>query len=112
MDDGVLKKKFRSPGGSQNPPAGEVQDEFFQWFTDDCIKRNQDHLKYIWNSRYYFFKILVIDPPFIYRDWMLLHWKESSGQATLNFKNKESSSKENHWKNVSLCLLKSHQILM
>ena len=63
---------------------------------DDCIVRTEDYLKNIWSLRHYFIKTFGIDPPIINGDQMPLHRNESSGQATLNFKNNETFVKENH----------------
>ena len=63
---------------------------------ENCIVRVQDYLKNIWSLRYYFIKTFGVDPPIINGDHMPLHRNESSGQATLSFKNKEVFVKENH----------------
>ena len=63
---------------------------------EDCIIRVQDYLKNIWSLRCYFIKTFGVDPPIINWDQMPLHRNESSGQATLSFKNKEVFINENH----------------
>lgn len=63
---------------------------------EDCVTRVQDYLKNIWSVRYYFIKTFGVDPPIINGDQMPLHRNESSGQATLNFKNSDTFVKENH----------------
>ena len=63
---------------------------------EDCIIRVQDYLTNIWSLRYYLIKTFGVDPPVINGDQMPLHRNESSGQATLGFKNKEVFIKENH----------------
>ena len=63
---------------------------------EDYIIRVQDYLKNIWSLRYYFIKTFGVDLPIINGDQMPLHRNESSGQATLSFKNKEVFIKENH----------------
>ena len=55
---------------------------------EDCIIRVQDYLKNIWSLRHYFIKTFDVDPPIINGDQISLHRNESSGQATLSFKNK------------------------
>ena len=61
-----------------------------------CIIQVQDYLKNIWNLRDYFIKTFGVDPPIITGDQILLHWNESSGQATFSFKNKKVFINENH----------------
>ena len=61
----------------------------------ECIVRTEDYLKNIWSLSHYFIKTFGIDPPIINGDQMPLHKNESSGQATLNFKN-EMFVTENH----------------
>ena len=55
---------------------------------EDCIILVQDYLKNIWSLRHYFIKTFDVDPPIINGDQISLHRNESSGQATLSFKNK------------------------
>ena len=62
---------------------------------DDCIVRTEDYLKNIWSLRH-FIKTFGIGLPIINSDQMPLHRNESSGQATLIFKNNETFVKENY----------------
>ena len=63
---------------------------------EDYIIWAQDYLKNVWILRYYFIKTFGVDPPIINGDQMQLHWNETSGQAILNFINKEVFTKENY----------------
>ena len=63
---------------------------------EGCSIRVQDYLKNVWNVRHYFITKFGVDQPIINGDQMPLYRNESSGQATLSFKNHEAFVKENH----------------
>uniref|UniRef100_A0A0L8FFZ7 Uncharacterized protein n=1 Tax=Octopus bimaculoides TaxID=37653 RepID=A0A0L8FFZ7_OCTBM len=63
---------------------------------EQSVERIQVYLKNIWSVCRYFLDKFGIDPPIINGDQMSLHRNESSGRATLSFRNQDTFVKENH----------------
>ena len=58
--------------------------------------RLNDYLQNIWGIKQYFINTFGNDPPTVNGYKMTLHRNESSGPATMNFKNNKTLEKEKH----------------
>ncbi|CAI9726012.1 Hypothetical predicted protein [Octopus vulgaris] len=67
-----------------------------QTHKERCVEQIQDYLKSIWNVRHYFLDKFGVDPLVINGYQMSSDQTESSGQATLSFRNQDTFVKENH----------------